>query len=39
MPFFGILLSEVYEKKSLDELSDEEIQLIANLTKEIIGLV
>jgi type I restriction enzyme R subunit len=39
MPFFGILLKEIYGNKRYDELGQEEIDFLVNLTKEILAQV
>ncbi len=39
MPFFGILLKEIYGKKKYEELSKEEINFLVKLTKEILSEV
>ncbi|MGC8690928.1 MAG: type I restriction endonuclease subunit R [Caldisericum sp.] len=39
MPFFGILLKEIYGKKKYEELSEEEANFLVRLTKEILSEV
>ena len=39
MPFFGILVQEIYEKKNYEELSEEEIDLLKSITKRILSLI
>ena len=39
MPFFGLLKRELYPKKSIDSLSSEEIDILVNLTKDIVDVI
>jgi len=39
MPFFGLLKQEIYGKKSTKELSDEEIDFLVELTRDIIEII
>lgn len=39
MPFFGLLKQEIYGKKNIENLNDEEINFLVNLTKDIIEII
>lgn len=39
MPFFGILKQELYDKKSIDELSESDIDLLIDLTKDVLSII
>jgi type I restriction enzyme R subunit len=39
MPFLGLLKQEIYGKKSIEELRDEEIDFLVNLTRNIIEII
>lgn len=39
MPFFGLLKQEIYGKRSTKELSDEEIDFLVNLTRDVIEII
>jgi len=39
MPFFGLIKSEIFGKKSVSELTDSEIDFLVNTTKDIIEII
>ena len=39
MPFFGLLKQEIYGRKHIEELSNEEIDFLVNLTRDIIEII
>lgn len=39
MPFFGILKQEIYGKKPIEEFSDEDINFLVSLTRDIIEII
>jgi type I restriction enzyme R subunit len=39
MPFFGLLKQEIYGKQQLNELNEEAITLLVDLTKDIISIL
>ena len=39
MPFFGVLKQTIFGKKSINELSDQDINLLLGLTKDILSVL
>jgi len=39
MPFFGLLKQEIYGKKPVETLSNEDIELLVNLTRDVIEII
>lgn len=39
MPFFGLLKREIYGKKPIEEMRNEDIDLLINLTKDVIEII
>jgi len=39
MPFFGLLKREIYSKKPVETLSNEDIELLVNLTRDVIEII
>lgn len=39
MPFFGILKQEIYDKKPVEELSDNDINFLVNVTRDAIEII
>jgi len=39
MPFFGLLKQEIYSKKPIETLSNEDIDLLVNLTKDVVEII
>ena len=39
MPFFGLLKKEIYAKKSIEDLSNEEIENLVKLTEDIVEII
>ncbi|HEC93231.1 MAG TPA: type I restriction endonuclease subunit R, partial [Candidatus Atribacteria bacterium] len=39
MPFFGLLKQEIYSKKPIETLSNEDVDLLVNLTKDVIEII
>ena len=39
MPFFGLLKREIYNKKPLEMLNNEDIDILVNLTKDVVEII
>jgi len=39
MPFFGLLKQEIYSKKPIETLSDKDVDLLVDLTKDVVGII
>jgi type I restriction enzyme R subunit len=39
MPFFGLLKQVIFDKKPIETLSEEDIDLLVNLTKDVIEII
>ncbi|RLC79342.1 MAG: restriction endonuclease subunit R [Chloroflexi bacterium] len=39
MPFFGLLKQEIYSKRPIETLSNEDVDLLVNLTKDVIEII
>jgi len=39
MPFFGLLKQEIYGKVSVEELSNDDVDLIVNLTRDVVEII
>ncbi|QSZ27626.1 type I restriction endonuclease subunit R [Aceticella autotrophica] len=39
MPFFGILKDKIFGKKSINDLSDKDIDFLVDLTKDVVELI
>jgi len=39
MPFFGLLKQEIYNKKPIETLSNEDVDLLVNLTRDVIEII
>jgi len=39
MPFFGLLKQEIYSKKPIETLSDKDVDLLIDLTEDVVGII